>query len=269
MNNGEKNLNLLGADEPQPVGQLRLGGTSPYFLTCDHAGQRVPHRLSGLGLPAHERSRHIGWDIGALDVAKEMSARLDAALLWQNYSRLVIDCNRKLQAEDSIPRSSEYTVIPGNHELSADDVTARQREIFIPYRDAITAALDARAVAGRPTVLVSIHSFTPRYRGIRRPWELSLMFDRRPQLTRLLTAILDDDVDGQELCIGVNEPYQVEPDSDHGVPVHGDDRGLVNVQFEIRQDLLNDGAARACWGERLAAWLGRAEAQIDYAEDDV
>jgi predicted N-formylglutamate amidohydrolase len=93
---------LLAADEPAPVVVEREGGASPFFLVCDHAGNRLPRSVGTLGLPESERRRHIAWDIGAEGVARLMATMLDAVLIAQPYSRLVIDCNRDPAVESSI-----------------------------------------------------------------------------------------------------------------------------------------------------------------------
>src|SRR5580700_8074578 len=159
---------LLEQGEPPPYSQWRPEGGSTFVIVADHASWRIPRRLGDLGLPAAELRRHIAWDIGALSVAQQVSAALDAPLVAQNYSRLVIDCNRDPGVATSIPTISELTGIPGNSDLGAADKAARRREIFDPYHDHIRALLDERAAAGRPTILVSQHSMTNIFRGVRR-----------------------------------------------------------------------------------------------------
>ena len=252
---------LLGDADPQPVGTLRDAGRSRYFLTCDHAGRAVPEQLAGLGIASAELNRHIGWDVGALGVAKVMSERLDAALIWQRFSRLVIDCNRRPEVPASIPEISDGTPIPANRQLSAAAIAARQTEIFWPYQNAISKALDRRPQAA----LICVHSFTPEFDGWSRPWQLSLMYGRQPLLSELFAraAAADTDSQWQALTVGVNQPYQVDADEDYGIPVHGDRRGIPCLQFEIRQDLIAEPAGQRLWGERLARWLARAEPLLD------
>ena len=153
---------LLAPDEPSPVRVERPAGASPFFLACEHAGKRIPRRLGTLGLDDHELERHIAWDIGAEAVALGLSARLDATLVSQTYSRLVIDCNRDPSVETSIVTVSEATEIPGNHGLSPAAAEARADAIFHPYQDRMVAELDSRDAAGRPSVLIDVHRFTPR-----------------------------------------------------------------------------------------------------------
>src|SRR5271165_3719745 len=138
---------LLDPDEPDPVTFDNEAGRSDFFLTCDHAGRVIPRRLDQLGLPEHETRRHIAWDIGIGAVGRQLSRLLDAAVILQTYSRLVIDCNRDPKVPSSIPAISETTEIRGNLGLSEMARAARINGVFRPYHDTIAAALDRRAAA--------------------------------------------------------------------------------------------------------------------------
>jgi predicted N-formylglutamate amidohydrolase len=230
-------------------------GSSVFFLTCEHAGRVFPRRLGSLGLPEHETLRHIAWDIGIAGVGRGLSGLLDATVVLQTYSRLVIDCNRDPAVPSSIPEISELTEIPGNLGLCEADRAARIEAIFRPYHDAIAAALDHRAAQGRPTVLVALHSFTPVFKGVARPWHVAVLFNRDPRLAHALAELLRTEGD---LTVGENEPYRVSDLTDYTVPVHGERRGLPHVEIEIRQDLITNPAGQAAWAERLARLLPAA-----------
>jgi len=246
---------LLAPDEPTPVIEYRLGGTSPFLLVCDHAGRRIPRRLQNLGLGAADLTRHIAWDIGIAGVGRHLADRLDAALIKQPYSRLVIDCNRPPGSGESIAQESDGTAIPGNLNLSADEAATRVREIFAPYHGAIEKQLDARAKAKRATILISLHSFTPVYGGVGRSWQAGVLYNRYRALADALRAQLSAPGD---LIVGDNEPYTVDDETDYTIPVHGEKRGIVHVAIEIRQDLIADEAAQVYWAERLAEVLPKA-----------
>jgi len=158
-------VRLLAEDEPDAVVVERPDSASPYLFVCDHAGNRIPRKLGDLGVSDSDRQRHIAWDVGARGLAEEFARRFEATLVRQVYSRLVIDCNRPLIAETSIPEISEHTAIPGNRGLTRDDVEARRREIFHRYHDTIATILDDRIRRRRPTILLAIHSFTPIFKG--------------------------------------------------------------------------------------------------------
>ena len=140
-------LRILAPDEPPPVLSRRRDGRSLYVIAVDHASRRIPRCLGSLGLSEVDLKRHIAWDIGALAVAEGVSEALDAPLVAQNYSRLVIDCNRRAGEPTSIPVVSESTSIPGNVDLPDEQIAARQREIFEPYHLHLRGLLDERARA--------------------------------------------------------------------------------------------------------------------------
>src|ERR1700722_876093 len=135
---------LLGTEDVPPVFEENAGSRSPFLLTSDHYGRIIPRALGDLGLPSSELTRHIAWDIGIAGVAEALSKHLDAHLIAQRYSRLVIDCNRPPQAASSIPRISEATVIPGNEGLSIEAAEARRSALFDPYHRRIDEIIDRR-----------------------------------------------------------------------------------------------------------------------------
>src|ERR1700727_2479084 len=135
---------LLGSEDAAPVVEQNPLGRSPFLLTSDHFGRASPERLGDLGLPESELTRHIAWDIGIAGVARALSAHLDAHLIAQAYSRLVIDCNRPFTSSSSIPLMSEATTVPGNEGLAREAVAARRREVFEPYHLYITEVIDRR-----------------------------------------------------------------------------------------------------------------------------
>ena len=250
---------LLGKDDPAPVVEVNPQGRSPYLLTSDHFGRAIPRKLGDLGLAERELTRHIAWDIGIAGVARALAAHLDAHLIAQAYSRLVVDCNRPPDAPSSIPRISEATVIPGNEGLTREVMEARRREIFDPYHRRISETIEQRLRDGTPTVLVSLHSFTPVYAGIKRPWHVGTLYQRDTRLPPLLLKGLRAQGD---LVVGDNEPYAVSNETDYTIPVHGEARGLMNTGIEIRQDLISDQSGETQWAERLATIFGEIEATL-------
>jgi len=250
---------LLGSDEVPPVHEHNAAERSPFLLTCDHYGRLIPRLLGDLGLPERELTRHIAWDIGISGVAEALSDHLGAHLIAQRYSRLVIDCNRPPCAASSIPRISEATTIPGNEGLAREAAELRRRQFFDPYHRRIDEAIDARLHAGLPTVLVALHSFTPVYAGIARPWHIGTLYHRDSRLPPLLLKHLRSEAD---LVVGDNEPYAVSDETDYTIPVHGEMRGLMNTGIEIRQDLINDQAGQHQWADRLARILAEIEAEL-------
>jgi predicted N-formylglutamate amidohydrolase len=243
---------LLAADEPEPVSVDNADGRSGFLLVADHAGNVIPRALGRLGVAETELQRHIAWDIGIAGVGRGLAEALDATLIQQNYSRLVIDCNRPLGAATSIPEISERTAIPGNAGLDEAQRAARAREIFLPYHERIEAELERRRQTGRPVALVALHSFTPAFMDAARPWHAAVLYNRDPRFAHRLMALLNAE---QEFTIGDNAPYQVSDATDYTIPVHAERRGLHHVLVEIRQDLIADQAGQTEWAARLARLL--------------
>jgi predicted N-formylglutamate amidohydrolase len=257
---------LLQQGEAPPWSALRAGAASPLVLIGDHSGRAIPRSLAGLGLRPAALDRHIACDIGIASLGAALSQALGATFLAQRYSRLVIDCNRDPSVPSSIVEISEDTEIPGNRDLGEADRLARRDAIFRPYQDRIAALLDRRADQGRASALVALHSFTPIFKGVSRPWHAGILFNRDARLARPLLELLRAE-DG--LAVGENEPYRVTDLTDYTVPVHGERRGLPHVEIEIRQDLIADPAGQAVWAERLARLLPAAYAAFQRQALDV
>ncbi len=245
-------MTLLAPDEPDPVILLNPDKASPFLLTGDHAGRLVPRALGDLGVSVADMDRHIAWDIGIDGLGRRLSALLDATLILQRYSRLVIDCNRQPGVPTSIPEISEATQIPGNHVLDDTARQAREIEIFRPYQDRIAATLAARAAVGQPSVMIALHSFTPIFAGISRPWHAGILFNRDDRLAAPLLRLLEAE-DG--LVAAANEPYTMNDLTDYTMPVHAERAGLLHVELEIRQDLIAEPDDQRAWAERLARLL--------------
>ena len=234
---------------------MNPGAASPFLLLGDHAGRFVPSGLTDLGVPAPELKRHIAWDIGIADLGAFLSERLGATFIRQRYSRLVIDCNRDAGRADAIPGISDGVVIPGNAKLSPAQRQARVDEIAAPYHAAIAAELDARAARGLPTILVSLHSFTPTMNGFARPWRFGVLHAGDSAFSRAALAVLQAEV-GADL-VGDNQPYRMD-EVDFTVPFHCRPRGLDYLELETRQDLLADAPGARQVADLLAGLLPRA-----------
>ena len=240
---------LLSPGDPEPLIVQNTGGSSSHVLVCDHAGRGVPRRLERLGLAEPELERHIAWDIGAGAVASLIGRALEACVVKQAYSRLVADCNRHPGSPDLAAPISDGIIIPGNANLSADELDDRVADIHAPYHAGIEAVLDQRLAEGRPTTVVSVHSFTPSMNGLDRPWHVGVLHGGDSDLSKRMLALLAAE-DG--LVVGDNQPYEL-CDVDYTIPRHAQGRGLDYLELELRQDLIADPAGQA----RFAALLSR------------
>lgn len=238
---------------PEPVARIdNPDGGSPILLICEHASRHLPSRYGTLGLGPAELESHIAWDPGALGVAQGLSRLLDAPLIHATVSRLVLDLNRGPSAPDSITSFSERTTIPGNLDLDPEERTRRVREVYDAFHGAVDAFTDARKAAGQVQAVVSIHSFTPVYRGVPRPWEIGLIFDRDERYARSVEAGLRRDA---ALTVGMNQPYSPADRVFHTLERHAERRGLAPLMIEIRNDLIRTEDGQAAWASRLAPLL--------------
>ena len=253
---------LLAADEPPPYQEFQIGGRSDFIIVADHASARIPRRLANLGLPDSELNRHIAWDIGALSVARQVAQAIDAPLVAQNYSRLVIDCNRDPRVATSIPRISEAREIPGNIGLSAAQIAARRVEIFDPYHRRIRELLDGRRANGRRAIVVAQHTMTDSYKGQRREMHAAVLYNRDRRFAGVVLQLLRRE---RHLLIADNEPYFVSDETDYTIPHHAEARALPHVEIEIRQDLVNHAAGQAEWAARIAQVLQDGQREFDSA----
>ena len=245
---------LLGPGDPPPFEVVAGAASAPMLLICDHASNHVPATLDSLGLSAEPLRAHIGWDIGAAEVTRQLSARFGATAVLAGYSRLVIDNNRDPGDPGSIPPVSDGIAIPGNQDISEADSAARTREIFEPYHAAVSAELDRLTELGPPPMLFSVHSFTPVMDGIERIWDVSVLWNEDDRLALPIAAHLR--ADDPRLIVGENEPFSgkllAATLNRHGAP-----RGLLHMVVEIRQDQLETPAQITTWSDRLAAALAR------------
>lgn len=231
----ESTEHYLFADEEPSVSTLNPGGTSPYVFTCDHASNRIPRRIGHMGLSDDEMLSHIAWDPGALEVAKGLSKALNAPLVFSNYSRLVLDLNRPPSSRGHIPEVSAGITIPANRATSAQERDARLRAFFLPYHGVISDLIENRLSRAMPTLLVALHSFTGDYPGETRPWHIGVTHRFDMGLGAEIVRLLRERTD---LCIGDNEPYQIDDVDDVTIPFHAEKRGLPNALIEMRQDTL-------------------------------
>ena len=243
---------LLGPADPPPFRLIDRRGDSQCLVVADHAGMAVPEALRGLGLGPEVFQRHIAVDLGSREVALLLAQRLGASLILANYSRLVVDLNRRLDDPTAFIPDNDGVSIPGNQNLGLEEKQGRAEAIYHPYHRAIDNLLDAIFEQGRAPVIVSTHSFTPVLGERRRPWHIGVLWDKDPRIARPLLARLRLHPD---LVVGDNEPYSGSHPADYTIDHHGEDRGVANVALELRQDLLRDQAGIERWSALLAEAL--------------
>lgn len=250
--NSETGGALLLPGDPPPFEVINPEGRAPLVLFSDHAGRAIPQRLGTLGLRQEELDQHIGWDIGIAKLAKVLAAALDAPAVLAGYSRLVIDCNRRIDDPTSIAQESDRIPIPGNRSLSAQDRRARAEAIFQPYHAAISDVIARKRREGPDPAILSLHSFTPQMNGFARPWHVGILWNRDPRLPVPLMARL---LQEQGIVVGDNEPYSGKDEHGYSTSAHAEAQGLPHALIEMRQDLIGDDAGIARWAEILTRVL--------------
>ncbi|MEK9763490.1 MAG: N-formylglutamate amidohydrolase [Deltaproteobacteria bacterium] len=239
---------LLSKDDPPVVGCFTSTTRPEILIVCDHAGVAIPKKLGRLGLPddLNLADQHIAVDIGAKQLALKVAKILGANLLWQNYSRLVVDCNRPPESSQSICSESDGIPIPGNHEISKDEIRERIEEIFLPYDNQCFQAVSNDDLK----LIISMHSFTPTMQGFERPWNISFLFNKGEVYAKKMASFIS--ACEPDLNIGFNEPYQVDKLSDWFVIKYAEPKMIPQVLIEVRNDHLRDRANIDEWALRIS-----------------
>jgi predicted N-formylglutamate amidohydrolase len=239
-----------------PVEEISGDDSGGLLLLCDHARNELPAEYGRLGLPESAFSRHIAYDIGARCVTSGLAAALQAPAVLTTWSRLLIDPNRGEDDPTLVMRISDGAIVPGNHPISPEEIARRLDNYHRPYHRIVANRVDSMMATGNPPAIFSVHSFTPAWKGVRRPWDVAMLWDSDPRLTQALLGELRA-VDG--LVVGDNEPYDGALRNDT-MYRHATVRGLAHGLIEIRQDLIADDAGVRRWVDLLAPMLARINA---------
>ena len=228
------------------------------LFLCDHAANAVPQGLGTLGLTLADFAAHIAYDIGAAGLTRGLADRFAAPAILARWSRLVIDLNRGDDDPTVVMKLSDGRIIPGNRAADRNEVSERIARYHAPYHQAIAARIAAATAQGIAPVLVSMHSFTPIWRGKPRPWHIGILWDKDGRLAKPLMARLKREPD---IVMGDNEPYSGELENDC-LYRHGTMNGLPHVLIEVRQDLIADETGIVRWAARLENVLRDAMAAM-------
>ncbi len=239
-------FHIIGKDRP-----------ARWLITCDHAANTVPPCVGAgdLGLAPEDMARHIAYDVGAAGVSRHLSELLDAPAVLSNFSRLVIDPNRGEDDPTLLMKLYDGTIIPANRHADADEKARRLDAFHRPYH----AALAALAARQEDTVIVAMHSYTPKLNGYPpRPWHVAVLHEKD---SRFATPLIERLMEEPDLCVGENEPYGGHLDGD-SIDRHALDTGRPNVLIEIRNDLIETEDQQRAWAERLAPILMETLAKV-------
>src|SRR5271157_2741402 len=232
------------------------------LLISDHASNALPPGYGTLGLPPRALERHIAYDIGAAALTRAMALRLNAPAVLSTFSRLLIDPNRGADDPTLVMRYSDGVIVPGNARADSAEIALRRERYWAPYRETVAATIEAMLATGEPPGLVSIHSFTPVWRGTARRWKIGVLWDRDDRIPAPLLAALHDEEDLHAHGIGDNEPYDGALAGDT-IDAVATSRGLANALIEVRQDLIAEAAGAEAWADRLARLIRPILAERD------
>jgi predicted N-formylglutamate amidohydrolase len=243
---------LIGPDDPPPFTVFNPQGGARVLFVSDHGGRAFPKAMEQLGLADWVLEKHVAWDIGSGDVAERLASHFDAALVRASYSRLVIDTNRAPDDPTLCTPLGEGIAIPGNMDMTDADRAARRRAFYDPYHDAIEQRLTALRNQGVVPALIAIHSCTPVFDQVVRPWHIGILWDKDPRLAVPLLERLGAMAD---LCVGDNEPYSGRDPHDYTMDHHGEAARIPHVSIEVRQDLIDTPEGASRWAGILAEAL--------------
>ena len=239
---------LIGPDDPPPFEILNPEGTASVLFVGDHASRAFPRHMGHLGLDRTVLDKHVACDIGSADVARYLSARFDAPAVLAGYSRLLVDCNRQLYDPSAFIKVSDGIAIPGNLNLNEDEKWLRVQSFYWPYHNAITERIHQLRKGGSMPALVSIHSCTPEFDRVVRPWHFGVLWDQDP---RIAVPLIENLSDGDRVCVGDNEPYSGRHPHDFTIDFHAEPLGMPHIGIEVRQDLIGDSDGANEWGAKL------------------
>lgn len=226
------------------------GAMCKLLFVCDHASNALPEEFGTLGLDPSVFATHIAYDIGAANITCNLALAYNAPAILGRWSRLLIDLNRGSDDPTIVTQLSDGIIVPANRSLSVEETARRISSFHLPYHAAIDCELDR---IGAEAIIVSIHSFTPRWKGKPRMWEVGVLYDRDTRISAPLMQALA--LAG--FIVGDNEPYSGALEGDT-LYRHGTMRGLPHVLIEIRQDLIITEDLAAAFSRRLKPILDEA-----------
>jgi len=244
---------VLGPDDPPPFNIQEIRPSRPALLVCDHASNRVPAKFHNFGVSEEDMQTHCALDIGAGAVTRLLSRSLGLPAVLAGYSRLVVDCNRRLDDPTAFPGSIDGVMVPGNQHLTHADRQARADALYWAYHHAVRDQLGALESIAKAPALIAIHSFVPVRVGKHRPWDIGVLWDKDP---RMPVPLIEGLRKIPDLVVGDNEPYSGKHIHDFTIDHHAEAEGLPHVSIEIRQDLIHTEAGAGHLSELLVSVLG-------------
>lgn len=246
------NYPLIGPGDAPPYMTYNEHGEARALVVADHASPFFPAAMNQLGLADWVLEKHVAWDIGVDKLARYLADELDAQAVLAGFSRLIVDPNRKLHDPTAFPPISDGIAIPGNIDLDEEQKALRVQSFFKPYHDKISEKLLELTTPEQVPALIAVHTCSPVFDRIVRPWHIGIMWDTDDRIPVPLMRRLES-MEG--ICVGDNEPYSGKHPHDFTVDYHAEPQGLPHVGIEVRHDLVHTEEGARRWAGILAAGL--------------
>lgn len=226
------------------------GAGGPFLFTCEHATNELPEWQPDAGERAI-LAEHWGWDIGAAELTRALAGLTRSPAVLSRFSRLVCDPNRDPAEPGFVVERVEGRNLAWNRGVDDAERRRRRERYFDPYHDAIDRALRARRGAPGEVRLCAVHSFTPVYLGEVRPMEVGVLFDAHDEHAWRLEGALA----AQGFAAALNAPYSGKDGLIYSARRHGRAHGLVYLELEVRQDLIDSPEKARAVAQRIARAL--------------
>jgi len=230
------------------LGDPAAGG--PFVFTCEHATNLLPEWEPEDSERA-ALAAHWGWDIGAADLTRELARLTGSCAVLSRFSRLVCDPNRDPQEPSFVMQAIDGVPLSWNRGVDDGERHRRAARYFDPYHEAIDHTLRARLRVDAEVRLCAIHSFTPVYLGQSRPMEVGVLFDAWDEHAWRLEGALA----AEGFAAVQNAPYSGFDGLIYAASRHGRAHGLVYLELEVRQDLIDEPAKAGAVASRIARAL--------------
>lgn len=219
---------------------------SDLLFICDHASNNIPKSYKNLGLNKKDIESHIGWDIGAKAITLNLAKKLESSCFLSNFSRLIVDPNRKINDFDLIPKRSFGKKIPLNENISFDERFLRIKKYYDIYHENLKKIIKRKISDGYKLKLISIHSFTKSSENFDRPNEIGLLWNKDISLMLPLKKKLLE----KKISVGCNKPYSGFF-YNHTLDYQSQENKIKNLSIEIRNDLICDKKGIIKWSNIL------------------
>ena len=207
------------------------------IITVEHASNNIPDEYNNLGLSKDKLSTHIARDKGVKEIAEILAKKIGCFAIMGNYSRLLVDLNRRENEEELIVKVSDKVVVPHNQNVDETERKKRLEKYYFPYYAKIEKQITHLQSLGKKPLFFSIHSYTPKLQdGDFRPWQAGILWHKKTKLADFMYEKLQR----TNKVVGENVPYDLRKYNTGTVIVCGEEKGFDYALIEIRDDEFDD-----------------------------